>query len=69
MPTPAPPLIAPGAYHAYLIRLWQDHPQAPWRASAQSVRSGELVRFASLAALWQFLERAAGPSPPDEDTC
>jgi hypothetical protein len=69
MPTPGPPLIAPGAYHAYLVRLWQDHPSSPWRASAQSVQSGEVVRFATLEALWQFLERATGPSPPDDETC
>lgn len=43
-------------YQAYLIRLWQDSQQADWRASAQAVQSGEVVRFASLKALFDFLE-------------
>ncbi|MBV7333693.1 hypothetical protein KFU94_36760 [Chloroflexi bacterium TSY] len=44
------------SYRAYLVRLWQDEPDKPWRASAQSVQSGEVVRFASLQALFAFLE-------------
>ena len=43
-------------YRAYLVRLWQDAPDSPWRASAQSVQSGEVVRFGSLRALFTFLE-------------
>ena len=43
-------------YRAYLVRLWRDDSQQPWRASAQSVQSGELVRFATLQELFIFLE-------------
>jgi len=46
----------PWPYQAFLIRLWQDSHQADWRASAQSVQSGETIRFASLAALFAFLQ-------------
>lgn len=43
-------------YSAYLVRLWRDTPSTPWRASAQSVQSGETVRFGSLQALFAFLD-------------
>ena len=46
---------ANGSYHSYLVRLWQQTPDAPWRASAQSVQSGMVVHFADLSALFQFL--------------
>jgi len=47
------------AYRAFLVRLWQDRPEAPWRASAQSVQTGEIVRFARLPALCAFLNAQA----------
>jgi hypothetical protein len=42
-------------YQAYLVRIWQDGDQAAWRASAQSVQSGKIVRFANLDRLFTFL--------------
>lgn len=45
----------PGGYCAYMVRLWQDGPQAPWRASAQATHGGDIVRFADLDALFAFL--------------
>jgi hypothetical protein len=42
-------------YRAYLVRLWQDGPQADWRASAQSAQTGDTVRFADVDALFAFL--------------
>jgi hypothetical protein len=42
-------------YRAFLVRLWQDTPGAPWRASAQSVHAREVVRFASAAQLFHYL--------------
>ena len=45
----------PSTYQAYLIRLWRDRGQPSWRASAQSVKDGGIVRFASLDALFAFL--------------
>jgi len=46
-------------YTAYLVRLWQDSAQGPWRASAQSVQSGQITRFGSLAELFAFLATAS----------
>jgi hypothetical protein len=42
-------------YTAYLLRLWQDSDQAPWRASAQCARTGEKFMFAKLEDLFAFL--------------
>jgi hypothetical protein len=60
-------LLLPGAYHAYLVRLWQERPQAPWRASVQSVTTGETVRFADLGQLFAFLQAQAAPNAPAAD--
>ena len=54
----------PVSYTAYLVRLWQDNLQAPWRASAQHARTGEIIRFADLEQLFHFLESQTG----DEST-
>jgi len=43
-------------YKAFLVRCWTDGASSEWRASAQAVQSGEIVRFASLAELFNFLE-------------
>ena len=42
------------SYAAYMVRLWQDTPDGPWRASAQSVHSGEVKRFGTLQDLFAF---------------
>lgn len=53
-------------YCAYLVRFWQDNPNDDWRASAQSVQSGETVRFAGLEQLFAFLRaQTAGQLPQD----
>ena len=47
-------------YAAYLVRMWQDSSDTPWRASAQSVKSGEVIRFGSLQDLFVFLGAHTG---------
>ncbi|MEM7124739.1 MAG: hypothetical protein AAF702_00345 [Chloroflexota bacterium] len=54
-------------YSSFLIRLWQDTPDGPWSASAQSVQSGEVVRFASLQELFVFLEAQTASCQQDKD--
>jgi hypothetical protein len=54
-------------YVSYMLRLWRDRGDAkagpskaaPWRASLQSPRTGEMVGFASLDALFGFLRSQA----------
>jgi len=43
-------------YQSFLVRLWQDSPGAPWRASTQNVLTGEEQRFANMESLFVFLQ-------------
>jgi hypothetical protein len=42
-------------YIAYLVRMWQEDEEIPWRASAQSARTGEKFYFSDLESLFLFL--------------
>ena len=61
-----------GNYRAYLVRLWQDGPNAPWRALTRNVLTQDEQHFASVEELFVFLQdqtltknRSADPvSPP-----
>ena len=44
-------------YHAYLVRLWQDRPQRPWRAFIRDCANDEERRFATIEELFLFLYR------------
>jgi len=57
--------VLPKFYCSYLIRLWQDHDQSPWRASAQSVQTGATVRFADMESLLAFLANQSNFDAPD----
>jgi hypothetical protein len=50
-------------YQSYLLRLWRDDPQAPWRASLQSTATGEIQGFADTASLVTFLVAQMGDGP------
>jgi hypothetical protein len=46
------------AYHrAYLLSLWREAPDAPWRAALRLAGSEERLGFANLEALALFLIR------------
>lgn len=45
-----------GRYIACLVRLWQDGSGHPWHASVQWVQGGEVIRFASMEALFDYLK-------------
>lgn len=52
-------------YHSYLLRLWRDDVDQPWRASLQSTATADTLAFADLHALLVFLvEQLTG----DEET-
>lgn len=42
-------------YHAYLVRLWRDDRQQPWRAELVSPHTGETIRFATAEQLFGYL--------------
>ena len=45
-------------YLSYLLRLWQvGTEKAVWRASLESPHTGERIPFASLDALFDFLQQ------------
>lgn len=50
-------------YHSYLVRLWQDDAQSPWRVVTQSVQTGETFHFADLTSLFIFLQRLTFGNP------
>jgi hypothetical protein len=43
-------------YHAYLIRLWREGENRPWRATVEDAHTGERVGFANLRRMFEFLE-------------
>ena len=56
----------PSSYAAFMVRLWQDGHAGQWRASAQSVQTGEKTLFASLAELFVYLEAQTTTHPTDD---
>jgi len=52
----------PRPYLSYLLRLWQagSAGRRVWRASLESVQSGERLAFASLEALFEYLRAETG---------
>ncbi|MCB9160756.1 MAG: hypothetical protein H6644_13055 [Caldilineaceae bacterium] len=50
-------------YLAFLIRLWRDTPDAPWRASAQRASGKEIVHFGSVDEMLRFLRDHMGGTP------
>ena len=47
-------------YHAYLLRLWKDGDNTPWRASLEDPRNGTQLNFAELKQLIAYLEKETG---------
>lgn len=43
-------------YQAYLLRLWRDSAEGPWRASLQNTRESNPQVFADVKRLIAFLE-------------
>lgn len=51
------------AHQSYLLRLWRSGGDGGWRASLQSVQTGDRHMFADLESLLAFLVEQA-QSPP-----
>jgi hypothetical protein len=45
----------PDRYRSYLLRLWREGPDAPWRCQVQCVGRGRKRCFAGLAEMFEFL--------------
>jgi hypothetical protein len=46
----------PTRYRSYLLRLWREAPDMPWRCQVQCVGSGRVLRFDAESKLFGFLE-------------
>lgn len=55
-----------GEYRSFLVRLWQSHAEGVWHASAQSVKTGEMLHFTDLSALFFFLRTQTDPASSEE---
>jgi hypothetical protein len=56
-------------YMAYLLRLWRENRDGPWRALLENPNTKERIGFANLNELVEFLENKTGESisflPPE----
>ena len=60
-----------GRYRAFLLRLWsvEQSGQVVWRASLEDPRTGDLLGFADLVSLFDFLkDRALGAGSADKSS-
>jgi hypothetical protein len=53
---------------SYLLRLWQEDAQSPWRASLQNVATNERFGFADLQSMFLFVEAQTGKSDKKNST-
>ncbi len=54
-------------YQSYLVRLWQEDQQAPWRILVQSIQSGETLHFADLESFLAFIATQTASKQPAVD--
>ncbi|MDX1689333.1 MAG: hypothetical protein R3248_15225 [Candidatus Promineifilaceae bacterium] len=55
-------------YRAYLLRLWRDGTETPWRIMLKSVPAGEQHSFTDLESLFLYLDRITYPRPDSRTT-
>ena len=44
-------------YRAYLLRLWQEQPGAPWRVMLQEVEGDQEWRFCDTTQCFDFIQQ------------
>lgn len=50
-------------YLSYLLRMWQEQPDAPWRATLHNPHTGDQRHFATLGHLFAYLQEEVGGRP------
>lgn len=55
-------------YQSYLVRLWRSAEDAPWRATARHVLTGEEWHFEDMERLFLFLYQQTSGSDETEST-
>ncbi|MCA9933039.1 MAG: hypothetical protein H6662_05895 [Ardenticatenaceae bacterium] len=53
-------------YRAFLLRLWRDDTDMPWRASLENPHTGERQHFAKPEYLMAFLIQQMSDEPPQD---
>ncbi len=51
--------------HAFLLTLWQEQPDGPWRASLRPTGEDERLGFAAVEHLAAYLLRLTTPEAPE----
>ena len=59
-------LSDPERYQSYLLRLWKETPELPWRYQVRCVATGEEHRFSEFDQVLGFLQSVAGAVPGDQ---
>jgi hypothetical protein len=62
--TDSTPVTGSRRFHSYLLRLWQETPDLPWRAMLRSVATREEHLFPDLDRLLAFLQDQMCAPPP-----
>ncbi len=57
----------PANSQSFMVHLWQEDRHLPWRASAQSLQTGETICFTDLASLATFLQIQTEPYPQQDN--
>ncbi|MEZ4621352.1 MAG: hypothetical protein R2867_38440 [Caldilineaceae bacterium] len=55
-------------YQSYLLRVWRDGADQPWRASLQSTATEKIESFGDLHALIAFLLNQLSPDQTNDDS-
>jgi hypothetical protein len=50
----------PERYQSYLLRLWKEAPDLPWRYQVRCVATGEEHRFSEFDQVLAFLQSVSG---------
>ncbi len=48
----------------YILRVWREDADAPWRALVQSAATGDRTYFAAMEDVCGFLRTLTGAAPP-----
>lgn len=48
----------------YILRVWREDADTPWRAAVQSAVTGDRIYFAALEDVCSFLRTLTGAAPP-----
>lgn len=52
-----------GDYKSWLVRLWREQPQSPWRLQVTDVTSRKSLVFEDLESYIEFLSRQMSETP------